>query len=161
MLIKNVTLTQCFPKSGPRTFFGPPEFLIWSARKKNCYSFCILSHLIIKFVNFSIQSFIFWSAEKISWIMWSAKFFFNVLWSASQESLGNTSLTTQSILIDLSVCSLIPYLRCRVSSKVYDVSLTAISHKVVIKSVSVITLLVFYPTNSLSREAKFLLLINK
>jgi hypothetical protein len=36
---------------------------------------------------------------------------------------------------------------------VYDVSLTAISHKVVIKSVSVITLLVFYPTNSLSREA--------
>jgi hypothetical protein len=75
--------------------------LFWSARvsnlvreKKICYSFCILSHLIIKFVNFSIQSFIFWSAEKISWIMWSAKFFFNVLWSASQESLGNTSLTT-------------------------------------------------------------------
>ena len=30
----------CFPKSGPRTFFGPQECEIWSARKKTCkYSF--------------------------------------------------------------------------------------------------------------------------
>jgi hypothetical protein len=24
---------QCFPKSGPRTIFGPRDFLYWSARK--------------------------------------------------------------------------------------------------------------------------------
>jgi hypothetical protein len=28
-----ITLAQCFPKSGPRTIFGPRDFLYWSARK--------------------------------------------------------------------------------------------------------------------------------
>jgi hypothetical protein len=29
------TLHQCFPKSGPRTIFGPQDLFIWSAREKN------------------------------------------------------------------------------------------------------------------------------
>jgi hypothetical protein len=28
-----IRLGQCFPKSGPRTIFGPQDFLFWSARK--------------------------------------------------------------------------------------------------------------------------------
>jgi hypothetical protein len=30
-------LDQCFPKSGPRTIFGPLNFLFWSARKKDLH----------------------------------------------------------------------------------------------------------------------------
>ncbi len=47
------TVEQCFPKSGPRTFFGPPEFLIWSARKK------LLLILYLKSINHKICQFFY------------------------------------------------------------------------------------------------------
>jgi hypothetical protein len=31
------SLGQCFPKSGPRTIFGPQDFQFWSARKNRFY----------------------------------------------------------------------------------------------------------------------------
>jgi hypothetical protein len=40
---------KCFPKSGPRTIFGPWEFLIWSTRMKIV---AILSKFGIKRVIF-------------------------------------------------------------------------------------------------------------
>jgi hypothetical protein len=50
-------------------------------KKKLLWILFIKSQLIIKFDNFTIQSFIF-----ILFIIWSAKFVFNVLWYASKKS---------------------------------------------------------------------------
>ncbi len=64
---------QCFPKSGPRTIFGPQEFLIWSARMKIG---AILSYFAIKRVSYVEKLPILWSAEDFLEILGSAKFFY-------------------------------------------------------------------------------------
>ncbi len=66
-------LGQCFPKSGPRTIFGPQEFLIWSARIKIV---AVLSYFAIKRVSYVEKLPSLWSAEDFVEILWSAKFFF-------------------------------------------------------------------------------------
>ena len=62
-----VRFRQCFPKTGPRTFYGPPKFLIWSMkfsfRSKTCNT--SLNVVFNKQIwSEMVRSIVLWSARK-------------------------------------------------------------------------------------------------
>ncbi len=46
-----IRLEQWFPKSGPRTIFGPRDFQIWSARQKILVKLQYFMQIFVKIVS--------------------------------------------------------------------------------------------------------------
>ena len=102
-------LNQCFPKFGPRTIFGPQEFLFWSARKKkltvmrkSVLKSIILGHLVYKTVR-NQKKLKLWSAENFLSTFWSAKFFFQCFLVCKLKKFGKHWLNA-IIQLKLSAC---------------------------------------------------------